>query len=299
MGVARGLIALVATLPLVAGAVCAPGAEGLVVTEAGGALQVAALAPNSPAALGGVVVGDVVLQVNGERPRSCGEWRSLVEDVRSREVVLLVLVRHGVRQRVVAVRAGEPAAVESPGERDRVAVVAAPPPQVVPTTTVPVELLPDAVPVTRADVVGMLTGLATARPAQLGAYREEVRHARQALSTLLVRDPGTADAEALLRLVRLHEAAAVAWEAVESIRARQGLRPSMPVSMGATETYFAGSEVAGLIDEIPALTKTVRQAPRSARVEIAGRWEPMRARQLLWAEADVATSALVGADSRD
>lgn len=304
MGNARPLIlALALVAPGVAGSVCEPGVEGLVVTAAEGGLRVAAAAPGSPAAEADVVAGDVVLQVNGARPETCEAWRRSIESAVRDHVSLLVLVARGREQLAFAVAPTESAALVAaagPAAGAARAAVGAPgAPSERPAPTLPPDLLPDAVPVTRADVVVMLGALGPSGRLRLGEYRERVVETRRALSTLLVRDPGTRDAAALLRIVRRHEAGVVAWEAVEAIQRRQGLRSGMPVSLGATESFFAGSEVAALIDELPVLVETVRTAPGAGRIERAGRWEPMRARALLWAEADALLAELVGAHPHD
>lgn len=315
MGVAARLaVAVALATPALAGATCEPAAEGLVVTAADGRLVVAAAVANSPAALGGVAVGDAVLQVNGSRPTTCEGWRAAVASAARGGVDLLVLTQRGPRRRVVVVAAAgasEGSAVAAPtgGEAaesggERVAAAPAAPTTTPPARAIPrptVELLPDAVPVTRADVVALIGELGPDGRSNFAEYETAVRELRRALSTLLVRDPGTEDADVLLRIVRRHEGAMIAWDAVETIRRRQGLRSSVPVSAGATESFFAESEVARLIEEVPTLARAVRTAPSPSpnRIEVAGRWEPMRARGLLWAEADRLFDELVGRGGRD
>ena len=49
---------------------------GMYATEAGARLVVAGLAPGAPAERGGVQVGDVIVEVAGEKPRSLADlWR--------------------------------------------------------------------------------------------------------------------------------------------------------------------------------------------------------------------------------
>jgi hypothetical protein len=287
MGVAvrLALAGLLATAAGAAGAVCEPRVRGLEVAELGGRLEVTV----ASAAAAGLAVGDVVLQVNASRPATCEGWADAVAAAARDRVALLVLVRRGDAQRAVALAMPAAAVVASSTPVGRATS----------TTTLPVDLLPDAVPVTRADVVALLGELGPERRTSFGAYRDAVHEARRALATLLVRDPGTADAALLRRLVRRHEAAVVAWAGVEAIRRRQGLRSSVPVSVGATESFFADSEVAVLIHELPALERTVRVQPSPGRITVAGRWEPMRALRLLWAEADALWAELVAGGGRD
>lgn len=288
MGVAvrlGALAGLLATAAGAAGTLCEPRVRGLEVAELEGHLEVAV----ESAAAEGLTVGDVVLQVNASRPGTCDAWADAVAAAVRDGVALLVLVRRGDAQRAVALAMPAPAVVAS----------SAPAVRATATTTLPVDLLPDAVPVTRADVIALLGELGPEQRTSLGAYRDAVYEARRALATLLVRDPGTADAALLGRLLRRHEAAVVAWEGVESIRRRQGLRSSMPVSVGATESFFPDSQVALLIHDLPTLERTVRVQPSLGRITVAGRWEPMRALRLLWAQADALWAELVSGEGRD
>jgi S1-C subfamily serine protease len=51
---------------------------GLYTTEAGGKLVVAGVAPGGPAERGGIKVGDIVLEVAGEKPDSLADlWRAV------------------------------------------------------------------------------------------------------------------------------------------------------------------------------------------------------------------------------
>jgi hypothetical protein len=304
-----GMALLVA--PALGHAACEPGVEGLVVAAADGRLEVAATAPNSPAALGGVAVGDVVVQVNAARPATCEAWRAVVEAASRADVDLLVMVQQRGRRRVVAVATGS--AVAAPARSARAAAAAPAPDEVASAPAAPAAaeptprrrrvppagLLPDAVPVTRSDVIALIGEIGPEGRGERTEYEDAVTELRRALSTLLVRDPGTEDADVLLRIVRLHEGAVIAWDAVEAIRRRQGLRTTVPVSVGATESYFSGSRVASLIADVPALERAVRMAPGHGRIELAGLWEPMRARGLLWAEADKLFAELVGDGRRD
>ncbi|MDQ2649029.1 MAG: PDZ domain-containing protein, partial [Actinomycetota bacterium] len=71
--------------------------------------RVVAVAPASPAALAGVVVGDEVLAIDGQAPRDILEWRSLVDEADP----VLDVARGGIELTVeVAKRAGEPLGVE-------------------------------------------------------------------------------------------------------------------------------------------------------------------------------------------
>ena len=71
--------------------------------------RVAALAPGSPAARAGLVVGDELLAVNGTPPRGVIEYRLAVDEA---DVVLDLRSGHERRQVVVRKEAGEPLGIE-------------------------------------------------------------------------------------------------------------------------------------------------------------------------------------------
>ena len=71
--------------------------------------RVAALAPGSPAARAGLVVGDELLAVNGTPPRDVIEYRLAVDEA---DVVLDLRSGHERRQVVVRKEAGEPLGIE-------------------------------------------------------------------------------------------------------------------------------------------------------------------------------------------
>jgi putative radical SAM enzyme (TIGR03279 family) len=72
--------------------------------------RVVAVAPGSPAARVGLVVGDEILSINGEVPRDLLEWRQLVDD----GTLAVEVRRGGLLETLVEVdkRAGEPLGVE-------------------------------------------------------------------------------------------------------------------------------------------------------------------------------------------
>src|SRR5512143_3602051 len=241
---ARTLLTILLALATTAGAKgpCEEAREraGLAVAVRDGALVVSEVAADSAAAASGVRPGDVVLQANGTVARSCAEWGRAVGDARDGGKALLLLVGRGDAEVVLALGrktwgGSEVAApVETPPTRGFFArpapPVEAPPP------------FPADVTVSVDSVVADLGGLVGKTRAGLAPYRDAVTASRRAVETLAVRKAAAPDAlTALRRVARLHETAVLAWEAMDSIRERDGLARRMPVSEAAAAPYFSES----------------------------------------------------------
>lgn len=308
MGGAALLTIALAALAGSAHAACEPACDGLVVELRGRALAVAAVLPGSSAAEEGIAVGDVLRQVNGVRASSCEEWGRVVRDAAAEGLALLVLTERGRVRRVAALSPAQPPPV-----------AAARPPEVSPPSPAPATgtpsrarsrgpLVPPEAPLpaasvdpaaARATLLEVLGRLGPDRPGQLDAYRPLVEEARQALAGLLVAAPAAADSDAASAIVHRHEGALLAWEAMDALREREGWRASMPIGDAATAPFFADSPVTRLIEEVPELATVVTRWPHARGVERSGLWQPVRARRLLWADADARWSAVVGTPPAD
>ena len=271
---------------------------GLALAIRDGALVVAEVAPGSPAAASGVRPGDVVLQANGTVARSCAEWKRTVVDAREEGKALLLLVARGDGELALAlgrrtwelgeapVVAGVPST--TPGAVARPGAPAPPPlpsrPAAQPETPLP---FPADVAVSVDSVITDLGALVGRTRTGLPPYREAVGESRRAVETLAVRKAAPADAvTALRRVARLHEAAVLAWEGMDTIRERDGIAKRLPVSEAVTAPYFSGSPVQSVLDEFDFLQETIVAEPRERRLmESSGEWRPAAARRLAWEHA--------------
>jgi hypothetical protein len=264
---------------------CEEGRErtGLVVVVRDGALVVGTVAADSAAAASGVRAGDVVAQVNGTVAHSCAEWGRVVSDARDEGKALLLLVERGDAEVPLALGRktwGEaaPAAVakgEAPVPPARAATPEAPPP------------LPPDVAVSVDSVVADLGTLVGRTRQGLAPYGDAVLGARRAVETLAVRKAAPPETVATLRRVaRLHEAAVLAWRAIDAIRERDGLAKRMPVSEATTGPYFADSPIQSMLDEFDFLQETIAEEPRDRRyAQSSGEWRPAAARRIAWEHA--------------
>jgi hypothetical protein len=264
---------------------CDEGRErtGLELMVRDGALVVKAVTAESAAAASGVRAGDVVAQANGTVARSCTEWSRVVSDARDGGKALLLLIERGDAEVPLALGRrtwGEaaPSAVasgEAPAARPRAAAPEAPPP------------LPPDVPVSVDSVVADLGGLVGRTRQGVGPYGDAVLGARRAVETLAIRKAAPPDTIATLRRVaRLHEAAVLAWTAVDAIRERNGIAKRMPVSEAATGPFFSDSPIQSMFDEFDFLRETVAEEPRGRRfAESSGAWRPAAARRIAWEHA--------------
>lgn len=259
---------------------------GLVVVVRDGALVVSEVASDSAAAASGVRAGDVVLQANGTVARSCGEWGRTVGDARDGGKALLLLVGRGDAEMAIALgrKTWGDTAIAASGE---------PPPSrsffarpVVPAE-VPPPFPPD-VTVTVDSVVTDLGGLVGRTRAGLAPYRDAVTASRRGVETLAVRKAASAEAlTALRRVARLHETAALAWAAMDSIRERDGVAKRLPISEATSAPYFSDSPTQSALDEFDFLRETIATEPKVAYglAESSGAWHPAAARRIAWEHA--------------
>jgi hypothetical protein len=285
MGWAASLIGLLVVPAAWAAGACDEGRErtGLVVAIRDGAVVVERVEDGSAAAAGGVRTGDVVLQVNGTVARSCAEWGRAVREAREGSKALLLLVARGDGEVPLALGRrtwGEPApptevASAPPETPARPAAPEAPPP------------LPPDVPVSVDSVVTDLAALVARTRQGLPPYRDAVTGSRRAVETLAARKAAPPETVATLRRVaRLHEAAVLAWAAIDAIRERDGIARRLPVSEAATASYFTDSPIVSMFDEFDFLRETIVSEPRGGRfIESSGEWRPAAARRLAWEHA--------------
>jgi hypothetical protein len=259
-------------------------AAGLVVVVRDGAIVVTEVLPGSAATRSDLRVGDVVLQVNGTVAQTCGEWARAVADARNERKALLFLVGRGdaevalaLGRRTWGAEPAEPGAVAGAPARPapRAAEPVAPPP------------FPPDVPVSVDSVVTDLGGLLGKSRAGLAPYREAVTTARRGVETLAARKAAPPDTvSSLRRIARLHEAAALAWEATDEIRERDGIRRGVPVSEGISGPFFGSSPIQSVLDEFDFLHETVEAEPRGASwAQVSGAWRPAAARRIAWEHA--------------
>ncbi len=261
------------------------GQTGLTVASPGGsALAVAAVEADSPAAAGGVRVGDTVVQVNGTVPRTCGEWARTLRDARRERKAVLLLVRRGDADVPLVVaaaawdRAVATASAAVPSEPPSVRkIVATPPPAPLPPeTSVSVD------EVTRG--IGALGG-ADRPSARLDVYRGDLLRLHREVETLAARGSAPpAVLDGLRTVLGYYDAAGVAWASEEARREHDRQPRHIPSRDNAAAPFFEDSEVAATIDEFPFLRETVVRDPQPGPigVESAGLWRPLQARALLW-----------------
>jgi hypothetical protein len=154
--------------------------------------------------------------------------------------------------------------------------------------------------VTREQVDASLADLAADDRRDLGLYRARViRFAREVDALAAGGDEGDETMVVLREITTYHRAAVVAWEAVEATRAERGLRRSVPIADTWTAPYLQDSVVARILSALPFLAQTVVREPRVGTFERAGAWQPVNARNLLWARAAEAHATLAGRPDRD
>ena len=300
MADARRLITLVAVATAGTAVAAGPCEEGRGQTGLAlggtGTLTVAAVDDDTPAAAGGIRVGDAVVQVNGTVVRSCGEFARTVRDARrDRKAVLLLVRRAGTEvpllvgaaawDRAVAT-ASAPAPSEPPSVRK---IVATPPPLPLP-------------PETSVSVDEVTRGLAALRDAErpsarLETYRRDLVQLHRQVETLTARasaPPRVLDG--LRTVLGYYDAAGVAWGSEEARRERDRQPRHLPSRDNVAAPYFEDSDVAAAIDEFPFLRDTVVRDPEPGPVgiESAGLWRPLQARALLWEHGREELARLAG-----
>jgi hypothetical protein len=284
------------------------GRTGMVVRIADEGVVVESVDPGSAAERQGIRPGDRVLQINDVRPTSCRSYSRAVRRAEEDALALLWLVERGGQRIALAldVAPGAPLIAGAPpptvpagaapaaGEREGTApppLVAtaptAPPPPPTTSTSLPTaEPLPEDVPVSLDGVLAALGGLSVQTRRGLPVYQEAVGEVARQVATLRVREGASpAVLTGLDQVLRLHEGAVVAWAAVEDLRQRKGIRSRMPLADNAAADFFTDSDVERLLDRYDFLADTVTREPGDGFIQVAGRWQPVRARTLLWEHA--------------
>jgi hypothetical protein len=293
-----------------------PATFGLVVEQrslTGGGLAVVRARPGSD-----LHPGDVVKQANGRRTNTCADLEAAAADALAKGLLLLVAAERDGATTAVALAAapaavaaappapGVPSAPAARGEPH--AVEAPPPPAPVPTATARPHRetpLPE-----RAGASGELAAKTVAAAAvlrtvdeaarfavPLAVYERRLDDAKNAVGALRLEGQGSDAVRAVIdEAFGYHEAARDVrrWKAAELAQAHTDQRGAGGLSM----PYFSDSEVPRWVERYPFLSESLQQAPRTTHMllpgEMAGRWNPDRAVELLWERA-AQTSARLAA----
>jgi len=271
----------------------------------------------SPAPTSGLRGGDVIRQANGHRTERCQDLESAAADALARGLLLLVAAERDGRVAAVAlggpavaVAVAEPTAAPPPGRASDVVVaaprgpIASPVPTVFPTPVV----FREATLPARADASAELASKAVAAAAVLGTVEEAARfavplhvyerrldEATNAIAALHIEgDRSAAVRDVIAEAVAYHETARDIrrYKAAELEHARVDQRGPGASSL----PYFSDSQVPRWIERYPFLSESLQQAPRTTHMllpgEMAGRWNPDQAVELLWDHAAKASARL-------
>lgn len=268
----------------------------------------------SPAPQTGLRAGDVLRQANGRRIVGCDDVEAVAAEARAKGLLVLV----------AAEREGKVFAAALPTAPEAAVALAAPPeakggtappavvePPVVRATTTPrptpaafreTELPP------RADASAEIAAKAVAAAAVLGTideaarivvplpvYERRIEEATNAIAALRIEGEGSAPVRALIaEALGYHETARDIrrYKAAELTHARVDQR-----GPGATSLpYFSDSDVPRWMERYPFLGESLQEAPRTTHMllpgEMAGRWNPDQAAELLWERAAKAAERL-------
>jgi hypothetical protein len=131
----------------------------------------------------------------------------------------------------------------------------------------------------------------------VGVYERRIADAKNAIAALRIEGEGSAAVrDVVAEAVAYHETARDIrhYKADELTHARVDQRGAGAISL----PYFSDSEVPRWIERYPFLSESLQQAPRATHLllpgEMAGRWSPDRAVELLWERA-AATADRLGA----
>lgn len=272
----------------------------------------------SPAPTSGLRGGDVIRQANGRRTERCEDLESAAADALARGLLLLVAAERDGRVAAVAlggpavaIAVAEPTAAPSPGRASDVVasaprgpIASSPVPTVVST---PVVFRETTLPA-RADASAELASKAVAAAAVLGTVEEAARftvplhvyerrldEATNAIAALHIEgDRSAAVRDVIAEVVAYHETARDIrrYKAAELEHARVDQRGAGALSL----PYFSDSQVPRWIERYPFLSESLQQAPRTTHMllpgEMAGRWNPDQAVELLWDHAAKASARL-------
>jgi hypothetical protein len=282
----------------------------------------------TPAGGGGAVLpGDRIQQANGARVTTCADLEQIADEALAKSLLLLLGVeREGV---LLAVVAGAAATSVAEGEPASVGAAATPSVAAGPATNIgaghaqtahgrearaadvkPTPLPRAEVALPRSSEVPDAVRRTTAEAAHLLKTVDDVAR----LSTpLVLYDRRLQDVEATLAALSFgdHPSGALARSTVDEILgyhhtardirraklealARQGANRRVPSSNAMP--YFSDSQVPDWIALYPFLEGSLLERPRESRLplpgEIAGRWDPDRALNLLWSHARARTARL-------
>ncbi|MEO6026079.1 MAG: hypothetical protein ABIR79_04350 [Candidatus Binatia bacterium] len=257
--------------------------------------------------------GDVIRQANDRRTLRCADLEAVAVVTRAKGLVLLL----------AAEREGQLFALALPSAPSESAIGAAPPGVAgkadAPTADTPVAAAPVVVPpVTRptpvpspvaraaalparADASAELAAKAVAAAAVLGAvdeaarlvvplatYERRIDEARNAIAALHIEGEGSAAVrDVVAEIFGYHDTARDIrrYKAAELSHSRVDQRGAAAISL----PYFSDSQVPGWVARYPFLDETLQQAPRATHMllpgEMAGRWNPDQAVELLWERA--------------
>jgi hypothetical protein len=262
-------------------------------------------------------VGDVIRQANDRRTLRCADLEAVAAVTLAKGLVLLLAAEREGRLFALALPSGasESAISEAPA-----AVAGKPAPRVAdapPVAAAPVAVPPTPTPVVtravvlppRADASAELAAKAVAASAVLGtvdeaarlavplaAYERRIDEATNAIAALHIEGEGSAAVrDVLAEAFAYHETARDIrrYKAVELSHARVDQRSAAALSL----PYFSDSEVPRWVARYPFLDETLQQAPRATHMllpgEMAGRWNPDQAVELLWQRA-AQTAARLG-----
>ncbi len=258
--------------------------------------------------------GDVIRQANGRRTLRCADLEAVAAEALAKGLVLLLAAERDGRlfaaaltERAVEVAAApavEPPEAAAPARERPVASPLPPTPIATPVVRREVALPPRAGASSElaAKAVAAAAVLATVDDAArltvpLGAYERRLGDARNAITALRIEGESSAEVRAVVaeafgyhetaRDIRRYKA-----EALEHTRVDQ--RGAAAFSL----PYFSDSEVPRWVERYPFLSESLQQAPRSTHLvlpgEMAGRWNPDQAVELLWERARE-TGARLGA----
>lgn len=262
----------------------------------------------SPAPRTGLRAGDVLRQANGRRIGDCEDVEAVAAEARAKGLLVLVAAERDGRLFATALPTGSETtvALEAPPEAKAAAPAA---PAVVEPPAARVAATPRPTPAPfretelpkRADASAEIAAKAVAAAAVLGTvdqaaqtvvplavYERRIEEATNAIAALRIEGEGSDRVRALVaEALGYHETARDIrrYEAAELTHARVDQRGPGATSM----PYFSDSDVPRWMERYPFLGETLQEAPRTTHMllpgEMAGRWNPDQAVELLWERA--------------
>lgn len=258
-------------------------------TDTPSALVVTEVLPLSQAARLGLAKGDTIEQINSWRARDCHSYSRAVQDARSEQKALLLLLTHKGRRQTLAF---EPAIwVRKEQERQEKEAVASL--QTMLAAPLPSELK-GKVGTAGDQALAILREVETTTtgPGKPNAYEEGIAKARTQLRALDQASQGEAEKRVVAGAKVLFDYYLVAQEIRQYKQdfvkeERKDLRKGRGATFQAESIpYFLKSPVPGWIDRYPFLRDSVSETPRTENfLERPGKWDPDRAVALLWQKA--------------